>query len=138
MTLPDKNERARLLRYGIGGLSTTLLNIFLFWLLSFVMPGYRSANLIAIILTKLYGFLINKFFVFRSRGLTGKQQAREVAAYVAARGFTGVVDYFGLILLVSGIGLPEMPSKVLIQGLVIVLNYILGKFVVFKPADKAE
>ena len=132
MNLLQRDEQARLMRYAIGGISTTLLNIYLFWLLSFIMPGYRSANLIAIILTKLYGYLINKIFVFRSRHLTKGQLIREILTYTASRGFTGVVDYFGLILLISVIGIAPFTAKVIVQGIVIVLNYVLGKFIVFK------
>ena len=133
MNQPFRAEQARLVRYVLGGISTTLLNIFLFWLLSFIMPGYRSANLIAIILTKLYGYLINKLFVFRSRHLTREQLIREIFTYTASRGFKGIVDYFGLILLISVIGIAPFPAKVIVQGIVIVLNYVLGKFIVFKP-----
>ena len=133
INMPDRDEQARLVRYAVGGFSTTLLNIFLFWVLSFIMPGYRSANLIAIILTKIYGYLINKLFVFRSRHLTNRKLVREILTYIASRGFTGVVDYFGLIFLVSVIRLAPYPAKVIVQGIVIILNYVLGKIIVFKP-----
>ena len=70
--------------------------------------------------------------LFRSRHLDRSQQLREIVTYIAARGFTGLVDYFGLILLVSSLGLAPLPSKVLVQGAVIVLNYLLGRFFVFR------
>ena len=135
MNQPFRAEQAQIIRYALGGISTTLLNIFLFWLLSFIMPGYRSANLIAIILAKFYGYLINKLFVFRSRHLTREQLIREILTYTASRGFTGIVDYFGLILLISVIGIEPFHAKVIVQGIVIVLNYVLGKIIVFKPSS---
>ena len=133
MSRMNEAEYARILRYGVGGVSTTLVNIILFRLLDYLLPGYRLANLIAIVLSKVYGFFVNKLFVFRSRRLSASQQIREIFSFVAARGFTGVVDYFGLILLVSLIGMEPFPAKVIVQGIVIVLNYILGKFFVFSP-----
>ncbi len=133
----SSSERARLFRYGAAGLSTTLVNILLFRLLSLVLPGYRPANLIAIVVSKVYGYFASKLFVFRSRGLKPGQLVREIISYIAARGFTGVVDYFGLILLIS-VGLPPFPAKVAVQGAVIALNYLLGKFVVFRQRGKPE
>ena len=111
MTRISSSERTRLLRYGAAGLSTTLVNILLFRLLSLVLPGYRPVNLVAIVVSKVYGYFANKLFVFRSCGLGPKQLVRELVSYIAARGFTGFVDYFGLILLVSA-GLPPFPAKV--------------------------
>ncbi len=135
----DKNEWRRLLRYGIAGLSTSLLNIALFRLLFLILPEYRLANLISIVVTKIYAFFINKLYVFRSRSLSIKRQLREITSYVASRGFTGIVDYFGLIFMVSEVGFAPFPAKVIVQGIVIALNYVLGKFFVFRdPRSTAE
>ena len=134
---PSKDESARILRYLAGGLSTTLLNILMFAVLSRLIPAYQVANLIAIVLTKLYGFFINKLFVFRSRNLAPNEQVRELLSYIATRGFTGLVDYFGLMLLVSGAGFDAFWSKVAVQGVVILLNYIFGKHVVFRTKKEA-
>ncbi len=110
MRLTGKSESARLLRYSAAGLSATVLNILLFRLFSLLMPGYRAANLTAIILTKIYGYAVNKLFVFRSRRLPPLRLAREIASYIAARGFTGLVDYFGLVALVSAAGMAPVPA----------------------------
>ena len=110
----------------------------LFRLLDNLIPDYRLANLIAIVLTKLYGYFINKLFVFRSHHLSSKQLLREILSYIAARGFTALVDYFGLILLVSVIGIEAFPAKIAVQGIVIVLNYVLGKLEVFRQAGRSN
>ncbi len=132
--IPEQGERKRVLRYAFAGISTTLLNIALFRLFSPAAADYRSANLAAIVLTKIYGYLINKAFVFRSRGLPPRRLLAEIAAYIAARGFTALVDFFGLILLVSVMGFPPFYAKIAVQGAVIVLNYILGRYLVFRAA----
>ena len=48
------------------------------------------------------------------------------------------MDYFGLILLVSVIGIEAFPAKIAVQGIVIVLNYVLGKLVVFRKAGRSN
>ncbi len=61
---------------------------------------YTSANLIALILSKTWGFISNKFFVFQNHMGTA-ETLHELINYIFARGFTALIDYFGLILFVS-------------------------------------
>ena len=130
--IAERSELKRIGRYALGGLSTTLLNIILFKVFSSAVADYRAANLAAIVLTKIYGYLISKTFVFRSHGLTRPRLLREIGTYIAARGFTGLVDFFGLILLVSAMKTPPFYAKIVVQGAVIALNYLLGRHVVFR------
>ena len=39
MSRMNEAEYARILRYGVGGVSTTLVNIILFRLLDYLLPG---------------------------------------------------------------------------------------------------
>ena len=48
-----------------------------------------------------------------------------------ARGFTGIIDIFGMFYAVEILKADEMFTKCVIQVIVIILNYILGKRVVF-------
>ena len=56
---------------------------------------------------------------------------KECLKFIVARGFTGVVDYFGVIFMVDMLKIDENISKITIQVLVIILNYIFGKLLVF-------
>lgn len=120
-------------RYILAGISTTLLNLVLYSILLLCGLKYYWANLIAIISAKLYAYAANKFFVFKSRRLNTRENIAEAGAYFAARGATGVFDYAAVIILVEYLGLSPFYSKYAIMGAVIVLNYILGKYYVFKP-----
>ena len=128
----------RIVRYAFAGLTTTLVNLGAFHLFRALGIEYFIGNLIAILLSKAYAYLINKHYVFRSRRESKSGLYREMLAFICARGFTGLVDYFGLIVMVEVFGLPVTWSKYALTVLVIVLNYVLSNLVVFKrraPGD---
>ena len=120
------------IRYILVGVTTTIVNIGIFQGLLYLGVGYKIANLFAVILCKVYGYVANKMLVFHSHSENVKELLIEMIKFVLARGFSGIVDYFGLIIAVELLGLDKVICKYFISVLVIVINYILGKFVVFK------
>lgn len=126
----NKIKIKELFRYGIVGFSTTLINLITYHIFLLILD-YKIANLIALIVSKTYGYFANKTIVFKSKTNTLRSWVTEVLKFIAARGFTAVVDYFGLIFAVEVLGWNNIVSKYLIQIIVIILNYILGKYVVF-------
>lgn len=126
-----------LFMYGIGGVGTMLLNVVMYRLLLFIMD-YRIANLITLVVTKLAAYVWNKLYVFRTKNDSFKEFMAEFSRYVLARGFTGLVDYFGLIFAVEVLAFDKIYSKYALQIVVIILNYILGKLAVFKKKDNYE
>lgn len=131
------NKIKELLRYGVVGITTTVINI-LAYHLCLCFLDYRIANLIALVVSKTYGYFANKKIVFNSRTDTVKAFLAEVARFVFARGFTAVVDYFGLIMAVEVFGFDKIISKYVLQIVVIIFNYVLGKYVVFISKDEKD
>lgn len=119
-------------RYLIGGGTITILNAGLYTILVLFAMKPRWANLIALVVAKLYGYFINKLFVYKSKGLTAKEARWEFARYFSARGLTGLVDYVLVLILAEGYGFNAFYTKYGVMILVIVLNYLFGKFWVFK------
>ncbi len=123
-----------LIRYGLVGLSTTVINIVVYQgLLHFL--DYRIANIFALVVSKTYGYLANKNIVFHSKTESVKAFLFELLRFVFARGFTALVDYFGLILAVELFGFDKVISKYVIQVIVIILNYVMGKRLVFYSGE---
>lgn len=126
---------SEILRYGISGGCVTLTNaLFYFILLQFGVI-YTVANIISLILSKMVGYFLNKFWVYRSRCDSLKEAFFELLRFIGARGVTGLVDFFGVILLVEVFCWGERISKIILMLLVIILNYILGKKAVFVKGD---
>ena len=120
-------QRREVTVYLLVGVLTTGVNIMSFNLFLFLHVDYRIANLFALLLAKLFAFIVNKVFVFQSKATGIKDLSKEFAGFFMGRIFTGLLDYFGLILLVEVFSLPQKGSKYALQAIVIVLNYILGK-----------
>ncbi len=129
-------EKKEAFRFAFWGVVTTLANYFSYFLLQKFM-AYQIANLISIIFTKVFVYYTNKRFVFRTK-TNWKGQIGEVLRYVLGRGFTGVVDFFGLIVLVDVLGIDGRIGKIIMIGLIMPLNYILGRVFVFKKDSTAE
>jgi len=128
-----------LLLYGIFGVLTTALNILVYYLLRSAFPpdiAYKQlANAIAWLISVLFAYGTNRAFVFSQRANTPWGILRELLSFMAARLLTGGLDmgimYVGLAVL----HLYDMAVKVASNVLVIVLNYILSKFFIFKKEE---
>lgn len=125
--------------YGIFGVLTTLVNIIIFKLLfENIGIAYGIANIIAVLSAKIFAYITNKLFVFKHHCESVKELLLEIVKCVFARGFTGLVDIFGMFFAVEILNADEMITKYIIQVIVIILNYILGKKVVFKNNDRSK
>ena len=123
---------SELIRYGITGLTTTIVNLVIYHALLLLGVDYRISNLIALVGAKLYGYIANKLFVFRTHCEGKKEIFKEILRFFFARSITWVVDYFGLIIAVEVMGFDRLVSKYVLQVFVIAINYILGKHMVFR------
>lgn len=122
----------RLVSYGFWGVMTVLFSLVSYWLLSLFL-SYQIANLISIILTKVFAYFTNKTFVFKTV-TTFSEQIWEILRFIAARGFTGIIDFAGQILLVECLLIDDFISKCLMIIITTILNYFLCAFGVFKNA----
>jgi len=113
--------------YLVCGLSAAIVNFGLFAFLIFLSVDYRIANIFALVFTKLFAFLTNKLLVFKSRSSNFKELTAEFARFFSGRIFTGVLDYFGVIMLVEVFLMPQNGSKFALQVIVIILNYVFAK-----------
>lgn len=133
MKKQDLFEKKEATRYLFWGVVTVAFNYLSYLLLQAVM-AYQIANLLSIVATKIFAYCTNRKFVFRST--SGKfDQVKEIARYLVSRGLTGVVDFFGLILLTETILPDDRLGKMIMIGVTTVLNYFLGKIFVFQKSE---
>ena len=119
--------------YGIFGVITTVVNIFLFWLLSdLVGIFYLTANILAWLGAVAVAFCTNKYWVFKSKSWKKEIWITECIQFVSARLVTGVLDMIMMYAMVSLAGMSEMFAKVIVTMVVIVINYVLSKLWIFK------
>ena len=121
-----------IISYTIWGAITTVINIGTFQLLFFLGVNYRISNQIALILTIIVAYIVNKIFVFKSRCSNSKALLGEIIRFTVTRGFTMLIDYFGLIILSNVVLLDPQVGKFITTFIVVFINYLLGKFHVYK------
>ena len=123
--------REALLYLVFGGL-TTVINIFVFFVLRLFNIEIYISNIIAWILSVLFAFITNKLFVFESKNKSKKENTRELVSFFGFRILSLVFDMGAMYLLLQVLGINELISKVLSNILVIILNYIFSKIFIFK------
>ncbi len=100
------------------------------------------ANVLSWIVAVLFAFVTNKLWVFESKSWKGSTLIKELGAFVGSRLLTGVLEWFGVPLLMligldqSIFGIEGMLAKILISIIVVILNYILSKLLVFRNKKK--
>ena len=95
-------------------------------------------NTIAWILSVIFAYVTNKVFVFESKTTNRKELTKEISSFFAARLFSYVVDMVGMYLFVSVMMANKMLAKVIMNVVVIVINYIFSKLFIFNQDKNAK
>ncbi len=126
------NKIKEVLWYGFFGVLTTLINIISFYLLDKTGMNIYINNFIAWFLSVLFAFITNKLFVFNSKSLDKKVIMKEILSFFFFRILSLGIDMAGMYICISIMNLGKMISKVLMNIIVIVANYIFSKIFIFK------
>lgn len=117
-------------KYLIFGFLTTVISFCSFTLMSEVFhTGVTVGNVISWILAVLFAFVTNKTIVFQNKD---KKSKKQVILFFLVRAVSLVIETFLLLLLIKIVSCNKLTSKGIAQVVVIVLNYIASKFIVFK------
>lgn len=125
------------LLYLIFGVITTLVNLLVFKLLIDYGIHYTLSTTIAFIVAVSVAFWTNRIWVFRSRSRGIRAIFREMTSFFSVRVLTYFIDLAGLILLIEVVRMDAFLSKIVVNILVVMLNYLLSRFVVFQARGKA-
>lgn len=128
-----------MVRYVIAGGMTTGVNIVSFFFLRLVTDLSRSgANVIAIMLAIIFAYFANSLFVFKNENKkTMAVMAREFVSFVGVRLFAMLVEVVGTNLLCDSFMYNELVSKIVVQAVVLVINYLFSKCFVFKKEKRS-
>lgn len=122
-----------ILMYLIMGGFATIINIVAFWFCEAVLGwDYRVANTIAWIASVLFAYFSNKKYVFESYTPSWKDKLREASSFFGFRFLTYIVDILVMILLISVLSVDELWAKIWTNIIVLVLNYVFSKWIIFK------
>ena len=129
-----------LLLYGVFGVLTTLINMLVYFLCRQFGMGVVPADVVAWVMAVAFAYITNKLFVFESKSFEGRLLLREIGEFVTARLASLLVDVAILYVTVQLLNWWELPMKIAANVIVIVMNYIFSKWIIFRKdtADKRE
>lgn len=134
---------AEVWRYFIIGVFTTAIDVLGSFLLKERL-GVNAyiANIIAWFVSVAFAFLTNCFFVFRVRPENRREFLSFMMKFFGERVFTLGVEEFLFLLFYTWAGLPYRTVKFGAEIVIIALNYLISKFIVFRhnqqPAATGE
>ena len=115
-----------------GGLAF-FLNFFLFIGIDYAFQISELVNnIICWIICVLFQFGTNRTWVFDGRVENNRQLLKQIVSFFGGRVGTLVVEEIILVIFITWLQLPSAPVKIFGQIVVIVLNYIISKTMVFK------
>ena len=114
-----------------GGL-TTLINIIVYYLCTLVKMSTGISTTIAFIVSVIFAYITNRKWVFESKATTKKKILNEIWKFLSVRIGTYFMDLLLMILLVDKLSWNGLICKIIVNILVIVLNYIASKLIIFK------
>ena len=116
--------------YVVFGAMTFFVNLISYFFFQSVLGvSYLISNVIAWFLSVLFAYITNRKWVFESRS---PDILKEMSLFFGGRIFSGVVDTALMYLFIDVMVLDNTFSKIVVQIIVIVLNYIFSKLIVFK------
>lgn len=127
----------KIILYLFFGGCTTLVNIITYYIFAHVLNcSVMFSTVVAWILAVLFAYLTNRKMVFDSKANGKKEVIKEVISFFACRIATGMVDWLCMYIFVEKLGFNDMVIKIIANIIVIILNYIASKLIVFRDKKK--
>lgn len=150
-----KSEQFKeLVKYVVFGVLTTVVSILSFKLFDYILGEkyYLITNVISWIFAVAFAFATNKIWVFNSKSWSARVLIKELSSFIVARLLSLGIEEGGLWILISLLNMGDMQpfkifsfsvngnllAKVIMQIVVVILNYVFSKFIIFKKKRGAE
>lgn len=133
MKICKKNEE--IIVYLIVGVLNTIVSWAAWFLCAYTILDAQvvwqnvALSIISWTVGVVFGYFMNRKYVFKS---TEPQVWKEFLQFACGRVSTWVLDAVMMVLLVNILGINEAASKIFVAVLVMIGNYLLSKYLVFK------
>lgn len=126
-----KHEQSIL--YVFFGAITTVINTICYVLLyEWLNVNNLISTIVAWVLSVVVAFVTNKIYVFKSQKNKSYEILKEIVSFFACRIMTGVLDTIIMFVAVDWLQQNGIVWKVIVNFLVIIINFFISKFLVFK------
>lgn len=125
------------LLYLVFGVLTTTVNFIVYTFFTRVLlVDELISNIFAWVFAVTFAYVTNKKYVFSSKSTTTKQLTKELTSFFLARLFSLGVDMSIMYIGIRVLFVFDMYVKLFSQVVIVILNYVLSKFIIFKKEDK--
>ena len=124
-----------IINYLIIGVATTLVSLLVYYGLTYTIFDASNAlelqitNIISWIVSVTFAYFTNRSFVFKQKT---KMNLKEASSFYMSRISTLILDMLLMYVLVTIFHFNDKIIKLIVQVVVIVLNYVFSKLFVFK------
>ena len=116
--------------YLVFGVLTTCVNLMTLMILNFLGINYMLNTVIAWFLSVLFAFYTNRTYVFKKEELSNLKS--DFIKFFLSRITSMFLDLLLMYVLVDMINTPLIAGKLIDNIFIIILNYFLSKFLIFK------
>ena len=133
---PFYEKHKSILLYLFFGGVTTLVDFLTYALFAYVilrdLPFYEHpSNVIAWAAAVAVAYVTNRAFVFESRARGGREILFEILRFTGSRVLTLLFSEAVILVFVTWLGLHDFAVKAVASVAVVILNYLLSRFLVF-------
>ncbi len=130
------------MRYLIFGGLATVVNIAVYVICAHLIFSNLDDNLrvnlsngLAIIISILFAYMTNKIWVFESKTESKLDLLREFGSFIGCRIVTALLDLGLMQLTVNIFGWNDILMKIIVNVIVILLNFVFSKLIIFKKKE---
>ena len=128
------------IKYLIFGVLTTVVNFVAYYLFIYLFKTSEGmyglvSNILANVVAILFAYFTNRNFVFESKSVGFKAITREIFSFFVCRIFSMVIDALIYFVGCTLLKMPDFIVKFIGQVVVIILNYVFSKLIVFKKKN---
>lgn len=132
-----------IISYLFFGVLTTIVSIgtYLFFA-NILFPNktdldIQMANILSWICAVTFAYITNRIFVFKSQS-KGKEKIKEIINFISARIASLLVDMAMMYILYSIIHMNDTIAKIIVQIVIVIMNYVLSKLIIFKKGEETK
>ena len=129
-------KHKEIINYLIVGILTTFVSLSTYFLtINVILPeksdlNVQISNIKSWICAVTFAYYKNRIYVFQSSS-KNKEKVKEIIKFFTSRILSLIIDMFFMYILYSVLKVNDSISKLIVQVVVTILNYIFAKMVVF-------
>ena len=122
-----------IMAYLFFGVCTTVVNFVIYFACTQILDiNYLIANALSWIGAVAFAYVTNRIWVFKSKSKGIRAIFKEILTFVSCRLFSGVIDMLIMFIGVDILGISDGITKLATQVIVVVLNYVFSKWIIFR------